>query len=153
MYPIVLWPNPPQSRRIHTSDLLILLLSLLIKMMTVDLMIVFSIWRNVHSRTTFNRQVTVTVNHNKKDRQYINRPFSQLSSSSGEHAEQRILAHKSEQPTVGCIGIFHKYGGYIKHGGIITNLNLWIPWGNVSVCQNAMLWVCGACIRLYYLLC
>ena len=40
-------------------------------------------------------------------------------SRSGEQPEQRVLAHKSEQPTAGFRAIFH-----IKHGGIITNLNI-----------------------------
>ena len=43
---------------------------------------------------------------------------------SGEQSEQGILAHKSEQPTAGCIAIFHKHCCYIKLGGIITKLNL-----------------------------
>ena len=34
--------------------------------------------------------------------------------------------------TCQCIAIFHKYICYIKHGGIITNLNLWNPWGYVT---------------------
>ena len=46
------------------------------------------------------------------------------STPSDEQREQRILAQQSEQPTAGCIAIFHKYCCYIKHGGIITNLNL-----------------------------
>ena len=60
--------------------------------------------------------------------------FHNYFSSSTEQwaAEQRILAHKSEQPTAGCIAIFHKYVCYIKQGGIITNLNLWNPRGYVT---------------------
>ena len=58
-----------------------------------------------------------------------NIPFSQLLSPSGEKLEQRIRAFKSEQPTAGCMAIFHKYCCYIKHGGIITNLTLQNPWG------------------------
>ena len=58
--------------------------------------------------------------------------FHNYISSSGEQPKQCILAHKSEQPTAGCIAIFHKYCCYIKHGGIITNLNLWNPWGYVT---------------------
>ena len=64
---------------------------------------------------------------------------------SGEESEQRILAHKSEQPIAGSIAIFHKFFCYIKHGGtcIITNLNLWNPWGhvtNMSKCHGAGVW-------------
>ena len=65
------------------------------------------------------------------------------SSPSGEHPEQSILAHKSEQPTAGCISMFDKYCCYIKLGGIITNLALWNPWGYVtdmSKYHNAGMW-------------
>ena len=34
-----------------------------------------------------------------------------------------MLAYKSEQPTNGCITMFHKYCCYMKHGGITTNYN------------------------------
>ena len=63
-----------------------------------------------------------------------NRPFSQSFCLYRWAAEQRILAHKSEQPTAGCIAIFLLY----KHGGIATNLNLWNPWGMLLICQNAI---------------
>ena len=33
-----------------------------------------------------------------------------------EQPKQCILAHKSEQPTAGCIAIFHKYSHYINMG-------------------------------------
>ena len=62
---------------------------------------------------------------------------------SGEQPEKWILAYKSEQPTVGCIAIFHKYCCSIKPGGIITNLNLWNPCGYVRVMSkhyNAGMW-------------
>ena len=36
--------------------------------------------------------------------------FHNYFSPSGEQLKQRILANKSEQPTAGCIAIFHKYG-------------------------------------------
>ena len=49
-----------------------------------------------------------------------------------EQPKQHILAHKSEQPTAGCVAIFHRYCCYIKQGGIITNFNLWNPWGYVT---------------------
>ena len=65
--------------------------------------------------------------------------FHKYSSHSSEQPEQRTSAHKSEQSTAGCMAIFHKYCRYIKHGGIITNLNLWNPWGyvtGVSKCQG-----------------
>ena len=51
--------------------------------------------------------------------------------SSPNNAYYRV-AHKSEQPTAGCIAIFHEYCCYIKHGGIITNLTKWNPWGYVT---------------------
>ena len=54
--------------------------------------------------------------------------FYNYFSPSGDQPEQRILAHKSEQPTASCMGIFHKYCCHIKHGGIIINLILWNPW-------------------------
>ena len=56
-----------------------------------------------------------------------------------EQPEQRILAYESEQTTA----VFHKYYCYIKHGGITTNLTLWIPWGYVthmSRYHNAGIW-------------
>ena len=55
--------------------------------------------------------------------------FHNSFSPSGEKPEKWILAYKSEQPTAVCIEIFHKYGCYIKHGGIIRNLTLRNPWG------------------------
>ena len=58
---------------------------------------------------------------------------------SSEQPKQHILAYKSEQSTASCIAIFHKYCCYIKHGGIITNLTLWNPWG-VSKYHNAGMW-------------
>ena len=80
-----------------------------------------------------------------------NSPVSQLFPRIGEQSEQRILAHKAEQPTTGCKAIFHKYCCYIKHSGIIRNLTLWNPWGYVtymSKCCNAGIW-----IRIYHVLC
>ena len=38
--------------------------------------------------------------------------------------KQHILDYKSEQPTAGCIAVFHKDCCYTKHGGIIANLTL-----------------------------
>ena len=72
-----------------------------------------------------------------------NSPFAQLFSSSGEQPERRSLVPKSEQPTARCIAIFHKYDCYMKYGGIVTNLNLWNPWGYVtdmSKCHGAGVW-------------
>ena len=69
--------------------------------------------------------------------------FHNYFSPSGEQPEQYILAYKSEQPTAGCLAIFHKYCWYIKHGSIITNLTLWNPWGYVtdmSKYHNAGIW-------------
>ena len=63
------------------------------------------------------------------------------------------ISLKAEQPTAGCIAIFHKYCGCIKYEGIITNLPLWNYWGyitHMSKCHGA---VCGAWIRMYYVLC
>ena len=45
-------------------------------------------------------------------------------SPSGEQPEQRISAHKLEQPTAGFMAIFHKYCCYAKRGGNITNLTM-----------------------------
>ena len=65
-----------------------------------------------------------------------NSPVSQLFFPCGEQPEYCLLAHKSEQPTAGCIAIFHKTC-------IITNLDLWNPWGYVtdmSKWQGAGVW-------------
>ena len=92
---------------------------------TADSRLVSSQWETLRSNT---------ISH---------RTFSQLFFLYWWAAEQRILAHQSEQPTAGCRAIFHKYVCYIKHGGIITNLNLWNPWGyvtDVSKCHNMGVW-------------
>ena len=50
-------------------------------------------------------------------------PFHKDISPSGERPEQRILAYELQQPTAGCIAIFHKYSCCTtKRGGIKTNL-------------------------------
>ena len=77
--------------------------------------------------------------------------FLNYFSSSPEQPGQRILAHKSEQPTADCIAIFHKYCCCIKHGGIMTNLNLWNPCGYVTDMPKSTMCVCGAWIRIYVL--
>ena len=59
--------------------------------------------------------------------------FHNYFSPSCEQTEQRISAHKSEQPTAGGIAIFHKYCCYIKHGDIVTNLTLWNLWGYENI--------------------
>ena len=74
--------------------------------------------------------------------------FHNYFSPIGEQPEQRILAYKSEQPTAGCMEIFHKYCCYIKHGGIITHLTSWNTWRHVID-----VWAYGAWIRIYYILC
>ena len=51
------------------------------------------------------------------------------------------------------LAIFHKYCCYIKHGGILTNLNLWSPWRVLLICESATVRVCDAWIRIYYVLC
>ena len=79
--------------------------------------------------------------------------FHNSFSPSGEQPEQRILAYKSEQPTAGCIVIFHKYYCYIKYGGIITNLTMKSLVGWLLIGQSTTMWVYGAWIRLYYVLC
>ena len=56
-------------------------------------------------------------------------------------SEQPNNAFKSEQPTAGCIAIFHKYNCNIKYGGIITILTLWNSWGYVTdISHNAGIW-------------
>ena len=75
--------------------------------------------------------------------QQYNSTVSQLFSPSCEQPEQRILAHMTEQPTTGCIAIFHKYCCYTKHGGIITKLNIWNHWGvitDMTKYHNAGIW-------------
>ena len=79
--------------------------------------------------------------------------FHNIFTPSGEQPEQRILAYTSEQPTVGCIAIYHKYCCYIKHRGIITNLTLLTLGGMLLICQNTTMRVYGAWIRIYYILC
>ena len=88
-----------------------------------------------------------------KPRRPCNSPVSQLFSPGGKQPEQRVLVHKSEQPTAGCIAIFHKCCCYIKHGVIITNLTQWNPLGHVTYMPKAMVRVYGAWIRIYYVLC
>ena len=51
--------------------------------------------------------------------------------SSGQ-PEQRKSFHPLLQPTDGYRATFHKYCCYIKHGGIIANLNLWNLWGDIT---------------------
>ena len=70
-------------------------------------------------------------NHRSGDQYLPNSPVSQLFSLSGEQPEQRTLAYKSQQPTAGCISIFHKYCCYTKHGGIMITLTLWNSLGYV----------------------
>ena len=57
---------------------------------------------------------------------------------------------------IGCIAIFHKYCCYTKHGGITTNWTLRNHWGyvtDVSKYHNAGLWVNGAWVKKYCVLC
>ena len=75
--------------------------------------------------------------------------FHNYFSPSVEQSEQCVLAHKSEQPTAGCIAIFHKYRCYIKHY-IITNLTLWNPLGyNTDMSKYHVI---GTWIEIYYVL-
>ena len=69
--------------------------------------------------------------------------FHNYFSPAGEQPEQSILAHKSEQPTAGWIGIFHKYFCYMKHVGIVTNLILLNPYGYITdmlKCHGSDVW-------------
>ena len=84
---------------------------------------------------------------------YKNSPVSQSFFPSCEQPEQRILAHKSKQPTAICIAIFHKYCCHSKHGGSITNLTQWNPWSMLLIFQDTTMRVYGAWIRIYYVLC
>ena len=57
-----------------------------------------------------------------------------------------MLAYKSEEPTNGCIAMFHKYCCYMKHGGITTNLTHEIIGSMFLICQNtsnAGIWSMG----------
>ena len=99
----------------------------------------------------WNPAVLVALHH-VWERKNLNRPLSQLFFLYRWAAEKRILP-QSEQPTAGCIVIFHKYVCYKKHVGIMTNLNLWNPWGcvtDMSKCHGMGVW---AWIRIYYVLC
>ena len=79
--------------------------------------------------------------------------FHNYFSPSGEQPEQCISAHKSEQPTAGCIAISHKYCYCIKHEGIIKKIIYEITEGMWLIVQNATVWVYGAWIRIYLVLC
>ena len=79
--------------------------------------------------------------------------FHNYFSPRGEQHKQCILAYKSEQPTVGCITIFHKCCCYIKYEGIIRNLTQWSPWGYATDMSNTTMQVYGSRIRIYYVLC
>ena len=91
------------------------------------------------------------------DQEYIlvgsrNSPVSQLFFPSDEQPDQCISAHKSKQPTAGCIAIFNKYCCYIKHRGISS---YGILGGMSLICQNAS----ARCVEhgleytMYYILC
>ena len=72
-----------------------------------------------------------------------NSPISKRITPSGEQREHRKLANELEQPTAGCIAIFHKYCCYTKRGGITTNLTLrnhWMYITDVSKYHNAGKW-------------
>ena len=56
------------------------------------------------------------------------------------------------QPTTGCIAIFHKYCGCMKHGGIIKKWIYEVLGGMLLICQNAPVRVWGTWISLYYVL-
>ena len=66
--------------------------------------------------------------------------FFLLLPPNGEKPEQHLQTYKSEQPTAGCMAIFHKYFCYIKHRGIITNLTLRNLWGH---CLYVKIPCCG----------
>ena len=59
-------------------------------------------------------------------------PFDKDFSPSGEQLELRKLAHELQQPTAGCIAMFHKYCCYTKHGSITASLTLRNHWGYVT---------------------
>ena len=80
--------------------------------------------------------------------------FHNSFSPSGEQPKQRILAYKSEQLNAGCITLFHKYCCDIKYGGIITNLTMKsIPGDMLLLRQITTMWVYGAWIKIYYIIC
>ena len=83
---------------------------------------------------------------------YDNSPVSQLFLP-WWWAPRTTYISSEVRTAAGCIAIFQKYCCYIKHGSIITNLTLWNPWGILLICQNTTMWVYGAWIRMYYVLC
>ena len=71
----------------------------------------------------------------------------------GEQPEHRKLSLEFKQPTAGCIAIYRKYWCHTQCGGITTYLTLWSLWGMLLMCQNTTMWVYGARIKTYYVLC
>ena len=80
----------------------------------------------------------------------------------GQRSKVKVLEVKTQQScftiiieqwTASCKAIFLEYRCYIKHGGIITNLYLWNPWGMLLICWNAAVGVCGPWIRICNILC
>ena len=63
-------------------------------------------------------------------------------SPSGEQPEQRILAHKLQQPTAGYVAIFHKYccRGYYNKFDSMKSLNHWGYIADVSQWQDMGIW-------------
>ena len=62
------------------------------------------------------------------------------------------VARRSQPCAKGALAIFHKYCCFIKYGGMITKLTV-ILQGILLICQNVTVWMCGAWIRIYYVLC
>ena len=55
------------------------------------------------------------------------------------------MSYNNHLPVVYCC--------YAKHGGFTTNLTLRNHWGMLLMCQNTTMWVYGAWIKTYYVLC
>ena len=68
---------------------------------------------------------------------------------SSEQTEHCILAHELQQPTAGCIAIFHKYCCCTKHGSIKIIWLIEIIGGMLLMCQNTTMQVYGAWIKRY----
>ena len=81
-------------------------------------------------------------------------PFHKDSSPSGEQLEHSKLAHELQQPTVGCIAIFKKKIGAIHNVAVLQQI--WpykIIRSTLPMCPNITMWVNGAWIKRYGVLC
>ena len=101
----------------------------------------------------YNLLLTFKHSNDRHLRIVTNIPVSQLSFPWQWAARTTYISLWAEQPTAVCITIFHKYCCYIIYGGNIRTLLYGILGGMLLVCQNTTVWVYGAWIKKYYILC